>query len=421
MFNMAQAEDGRSADKADNTFGTVRTMHSLTRGQKARLADLGLGGRFEVGIEVQTRTGAADISCFGLDADGRLADDRYMVFYNQLSSPGGAIALRLEPGRASFQVDLDALPPSIAKLVFTAALDGPGTMRDVGTTVLRLGDSAGFALGGADFAAEKAVILGELYRRDGGWRFGAVGQGFDGGMAALLKHFGGVEAAAAPAPPMPTSTPAANRPVSLSKITLEKRGDKVSLDKRRGGGFGRIHVNLNWNQQAPGAPRGFLARLRGAAAGPGGTDLDLGCLYELADGSAGVIQALGKRFGSFGQRPWISLDGDDRTGAISAGENLHVNGDHFDQIRRVLVFAFIYEGVANWTQTDGVVTITLPDQPVIEVRLDHGTAQRMCAIAMIENHAGGLQVTKLAEYVAEHRALDQKYGFGLRWKAGSKD
>jgi len=395
------------------------TMHALTRGQKTKLADLGLGNRFEVGVDVQAPGGAADISCFGLDADDRLADDRYMVFYNQLSSPGGAIALSLHQGRASFRVDLDALPPSIAKLVFTAALDGPGTMRDVGQAVLRLGDGVSFALGGADFASERAVILGELYRRDGGWRFGAVGQGFDGGMAALLKHFGGEEAPAAPARPMPA--PTEDKKVSLSKITLEKRGDKVSLDKRRGGGFGRIHVNLNWNQQAPGAPRGFLARLRGAAAGVGGTDLDLGCLYELADGSAGVVQALGKSFGSVERRPWISLDGDDRTGAVSGGENLYVNGDHFDQIRRVLIFAFIYQGVANWTQTDGVVTITLPDQPVIEVRLDNGTAQRMCAIAMIDNTAGGLQVTKLAEYVAEHRALDQKYGFGLRWKAGSKD
>ena len=397
-------------------------MHSFTRGQKGKLADLGLGSRFAVGIDVQAASGTADISCFGLDADGRLSDDRYMVFYNQLSSPGGAVALSLQGGRASFQVDLDALPPSIAKLVFTAALEGTGTMRDVGQAVLRLGDGVSFALGGADFAAEKAVILGELYRRDGAWRFGAVGQGFDGGMAALLLHFGGVEAPARPATsPSTASTPAQGSKISLSKITLEKRGDKVSLDKRRSGGFGRIHVNLNWHQQAASAPRGFLDKLRGTAAGARGTDLDLGCLYELADGSAGVIQALGNSFGSFDGRPYIKLDADDRTGAIAGGENLYVNGDRFEQIRRVLVFAFIYKGVANWAQTDGVVTITLPDQPVVEVRLDNGTSQRMCAIAMIDNTAGGLQVTKLAEYVAEHRALDQKYGFGLRWKAGSKD
>jgi hypothetical protein len=59
--------------------------------------------------------------------------------------------------------------------------------------------------------------------------FGAVGQGFHGGLSAA-------------------------KPVPLSKVTLEKRGDKVSLDKRAGQGFGRIHVNLNWNQNASAGP-----------------------------------------------------------------------------------------------------------------------------------------------------------------------
>lgn len=85
------------------------------------------------------------------------------------------------------------------------------------------------------------------------------------------------------------------------------------------------------------------------------------------------------------------------------------------------MFAFIYHGVANWAETDGVVTVRIPDQPTLEVRLDNGAAQGRCAIAMIENCAGQMQITKLAEYVGGHRELDLKYGFGLRWKAGSKD
>jgi hypothetical protein len=70
-------------------------------------------------------------------------------------------------------------------------------MRDCGKVSMRLGDTVGLACSGADFASEKAVIPGELDRKDGHWRFGAVGQGFDGGLSALLKHFGGVEAPAA--------------------------------------------------------------------------------------------------------------------------------------------------------------------------------------------------------------------------------
>jgi tellurite resistance protein TerA len=398
-------------------------MQTFTRGQKGRLADLGLPARFEVSIELQAPGSAIDISCFGLDKDERLGDDRYMVFYNQLSSPQAEVALTLAPDRAVFRVDLDALPQSIVKLVFTAALDGGGTMRGIGSVRMRLGEAAAFALTGGDFASEKAVILGELYRKDGQWRFGAVGQGFDGGLSALLKHFGGVESAPALAAPAAAAPPAGAAPanVSLSKITLEKRGDKVSLEKHADRGFGRIHVNLNWNRQPAGEPaRGFLGKVLGAS-GPRGVDLDLGCLYELADGDAGVVQALGNAWGSFDDWPYICLDGDDRTGASAGGENMYVNGDRFDEIGRVLVFAFIYQGVANWAQTDGVVTIRLPDQPTVEVRLDNGSAQGMCAIAMIENRNGQLQVTKLAEYVRDHRELDKRYGFGLRWTVGSKD
>jgi tellurite resistance protein TerA len=400
-------------------------MHILTRGQKSKLADLGLPTRLELGIELQVLGSTADISCFGIDASDRLSDERYMVFYNQLSAPANEITLALAPGRATFQIDLERLPPSIAKLVFTAALDGGGTMRNIGQAKVRLCDSAEFSLTGADFASEKAVILCELYRKDGAWRFGAVGQGFDGGMTALLKHFGGVEATSTPVPAshgaLIAREEAPKSKVSLSKITLEKRGDKVSLEKRHAAGFGRVHVNLNWNQgQADNSGRGFFGRMLGAG-GPRGVDLDLGCLYELDDGTPGVVQALGNRWGSFDELPYICLEGDDRTGTSTGGENMYVNGDRFDRMRRVLIFAFIYKGVANWAQTDGVVTLRLPDQPTVEVRLDNGTTKGMCAIAMIENHNGQLQVTKLAEYVGDHRELDLKYGFGLRWKVGSKD
>ena len=112
---------------------------------------------------------------------------------------------------------------------------------------------------------------------------------------------------------------------------------------------------------------------------------------------------------------------DDRTGSISSGENIFINGTHFDQIKRVLVYAFIYEGVANWPQADGVVTVSVPGHPPIEVRLDgHEERKNMCAIAMLENIDGQLRVTKLAEYFSGHRALDERYGWGLNWQAGKK-
>ena len=209
-------------------------MKQFSRGQKSKLDDLGCGQSFNVDVELRIAGATADVSCFGLDSADRLSDDRYMVFYNQLASPGDAVKLNVAGERASFAVNLAALPESIAKLVFTAALDGGATMRALSQGGVTLGGVAQFALAGADFQDEKAVILAELYRKDGLWRFGAVGQGFNGGLSALLAHFGGSESAAAPsAAPAAASAPAPapQAKVSLSKVTLEKRGDKISLEK----------------------------------------------------------------------------------------------------------------------------------------------------------------------------------------------
>jgi hypothetical protein len=99
--------------------------------------------------------------------------------------------------------------------VFTVAVDGALSMRQIQNGHLRFlisgKEVARFAFAGSDFQDEKAVMLGELYRKDGLWRFSAIGQGFNGGMAALVKHFGGevLEETAI----VPTS----------SKLSLEKK------------------------------------------------------------------------------------------------------------------------------------------------------------------------------------------------------
>jgi tellurite resistance protein TerA len=419
-------------------------MTDFSRGQKGKLADMGCAGPFPVALTVAAQGMDIDISCFGLDANGKLSDDRFMVFFNQKACPGGGVTLELGQGSATFNTDVARLPDTIHKLVFTASINGEGTMRKLGSSSLRLGSTT-FSFSGADFQDEKAVIVGEIYKREGLWRFGAVGQGFNGGLSTLLQHFGGTEAATptptpAPAPaatPAPAPVPEAKK-ISLSKITLDKRGDKISLEKVGRQGFGRTRVNLNWNQSAapaaaPAAPKkdGFLSRMMGGGGAPPrtrtGIDLDLGCMYELMDGTPGCVQALGNSWGSFDKPPYINLDGDDRSGTNTAGETLFINGDQFHQIKRALIFTFIYEGAANWAATNGVVSIEMPGQAPVEVRLDNGTDASMCAIAMIENTGGKLQITKLVEYFhhagskSTHQLINERFSFGLRFKAGSKD
>jgi tellurite resistance protein TerA len=202
------------------------------------------------------------------------------------------------------------------------------------------------------------------------------------------------------------------------KITLTKAKPAVSLTKQ-GNSTGLLRVNLNWNSR-PAKPGGGLFSRR-----PAGIDLDLGCLYEFTDGSKGVVQALGNSFTASpaGVRDKVIwLDGDDRSGANSAGENLFIDLGHAAKIRRVMVFALIYEGAPNWAQADGVVTLYPASGAQIEVRLDESRdGARICGIAMLEQTADGLSVRREVNYLNGGQSrLDQAYGWGLRWTPGHK-
>ncbi|MFJ6903972.1 TerD family protein [Streptomyces griseoluteus] len=179
------------------------------RGHKARISDLTAGTDLYVGVQISAPGLTFDISCFGLDADERLSDDRYFVFFNQPKSPEESIQL-LGPQAGdteSFRVTLDRIPAGIHKLSFTATIDGDGQMSRIAPGYLRIvaggEEVARYSFTGAEFTTERAVMLGDLYLKDV-WRFAAVGQGFDGGLEALLKNFGGeVAEEEAPAPPQP--------------------------------------------------------------------------------------------------------------------------------------------------------------------------------------------------------------------------
>ncbi|MFI8101963.1 TerD family protein [Streptomyces sp. NPDC086023] len=181
------------------------------RGHKAKISDLTAGTDLYVGVQISGPGLTFDISCFGLDADERLSDDRYFVFFNQPKSPEEAIQ-QLGPQSGdteSFRVTLDRIPASIHKLSFTATIDGAGQMSQVGPGYIRVvaggEEVVRYAFTGAEFSTERAVMLGDFYLKDV-WRFAAVGQGFDGGLAALLQNFGGEvaeEPEAQPAAPAP--------------------------------------------------------------------------------------------------------------------------------------------------------------------------------------------------------------------------
>nr|WP_196819029.1 hypothetical protein [Vibrio cholerae] len=162
--------------------------------------------------------------------------------------------------------------------------------------------------------------------------------------------------------------------------------------------------------------KGFFASVLGTNA-----DLDLGCLYELKNGRKGCVQALGNAFGSLQGEPYIKLDHDDRTGESDSGENMDVNASKWDQIQRVLVFAYIYNGVSNWNGIDGVVTVKVAGHEDIVVNMENAqNGKTMCAIAMLENDNGSIKVKRLEEYFKGHEAMDRAHGWNMNWTPGRK-
>ena len=179
-----------------------------------------------------------------------------------------------------------------------------------------------------------------------------------------------------------STVPGASSLKLMSKVTLKDKGDAHTIQLKQKGADEGILINLNWN-----------------AGGGSAIDLDLGCFYELQGGTKkGCIDGLQfsrnrggprdqvTRQGCFTQKPWIWHEGDDRTGAESAsGEFIHINPQGYGDIKRVDIYAFIYEGVARWDLTDAVMTLKVSGSPDIIVEMGKQTSSDMlCLIANLE-------------------------------------
>lgn len=199
---------------------------NITQGQRLTLGSIGIADRANLSISIQSGH-VIDMVCFGLDAQSKLSDDRYMVFFNQPSAPGDAVKL-VAPGQ--FEINLAALPASIDRLVFTAAIDGDGAMKDIADSrfvITAPGNPTGAncAFSGSTFSVEKAIMVADIYRKNGEWRLQANLQGFSEGLDALVRHFGGEVLDAPPAPPVQAT-------VSLEKKIAAAAPALISLAKK---------------------------------------------------------------------------------------------------------------------------------------------------------------------------------------------
>ena len=386
-----------------------------------------------------------DTAAFLTQSNGKVAGDEDFVFYGNARHNSEAVTHNDDD---SIDLDLSRVPRHVEKISLTATIYDADQRRQnfsmIRGAALKIfgtrGEIATFSL--ENFSVETAIVLGEIYRYKGAWKFNATGAGFSGGLAALCKNFGiEVSDVSSPPPPPPPEParpkidtrreksssrrekikipppPISNPPREENpppkKVELRK-GQKVNLVKK-GAALGEIVINLNWSQ--PPQKTGFFSRFMNK-----GIDLDLACLFELKNGELGAVQALGNHFGNLDRAPYISLDGDDRTGAVAAGETIRVNGKFADKIRRILVYTFIYEGAANWEEAKGVVTVNCPGSPELIVRMDeYGSRKRTCAIALLENVGGTFSVEKVVEFFDDSEQMDRAFDWGLRWTVGRKD
>lgn len=189
-------------------------------------------------------------------------------------------------------------------------------------------------------------------------------------------------------------------------------------------GFKDVHIGLAWNNIVTEQAEGFFNKLLKKATEQG-VDLDLGCLYELKDGSRGCIQAFGDKFGQYDAAPFIKLSGDERTGdAEGDDEYLTINGAEWDKIERILVYCYIYDGPTLWADIAPELSISLSlanEKPVKITPTAHRSDINICALAKIKNDRGAMHFTNHTEYFRDHAAMDRAYGFGLNWGEGHKD
>lgn len=190
------------------------------------------------------------------------------------------------------------------------------------------------------------------------------------------------------------------------------------------GGYEKIRIGAAW-QPLQVNDTGFLGKLLKKSREEG-VDLDLGCLYELQNGKRGAIQAFGDLFGDHDNEPFIELSGDDTTGEDhddddGEDEIIFINGKKWPEIKRVMIYLYIYDGAAHWAEIEPQIQIRVSGEKPMIVKLHtYKSELAVCSVAMMENIRGGIKLTNLTEYYPGHAEMDRALGWGLQWGDGSK-
>ncbi|WP_230656580.1 TerD family protein [Psychrobacter sp. I-STPA10] len=337
----------------------------MVTGQKIKFAELGINDinqTFTLVVELIMSHAVIDVACFGLDTGQQLVSDDYMVFYNQPQTPCSAVSLQEINSQHRFDINLNKLSANIDYLVLTATIDGQQTMRQLEHGKVWLEQAgqtiAEYGFDGNTFDNERAVMLLQVYRKSDVWRINAIGQGFNGGLSALVTHFGGEVADDTPATPqlsshsqhqsqtiqpsLSTSTtpPSLSSSLNLTKVTLDKPGSEHRINLTKGS-VDKLIVEAIWVDNGD------------SSADNDDLDLRVGILPQQAKEMIYIHAP--QQVGSFSTMPYVYHHGDVQVASIDepGKETVTVNpaiAQHYGG-KVALVFS-VYSAIGN-----GVVSI----------------------------------------------------------------
>ncbi len=265
--------------------------------------------RFRIQWQKPEKEMDLDISAFLLHAGDRCLKDEHFIFYGQPQSADGSVGHRsIDDSEGAIDISFQKIPAGIEKVALTLTIhegdEQDLRFREIGDAKLFIEDAQmnqilhEFSFKGA-LEQETAVVIGELYRHNGEWKFNAVGSGFFGGLTALCENFGlqvaedaGQEEMAAPEPPaiqehrepvqppqsMP-QRPEAVRPTSHNAMLGKNQSTSIQKSAK-------VVATLEWANKRKG--------------------LDLYCFYVLQTGETGKVDF--RHPGAPSSAPYITLD-----------------------------------------------------------------------------------------------------------------
>lgn len=205
-------------------------------------------------------------------------------------------------------------------------------------------------------------------------------------------------------PKMPAAeTPDPSSPQTekeLEVIHLSQAGEQHRLVSAEGK-FGLIRINFTWHQ-----------RLAIRAS----VKIDFGCFWELENGQKGQISRSAKQLGSLSAAPYAALEQHVRTQGALNEETLQIDGNEWQSIRRILVYAAIMDGPIQWDPLDGQVKVIMAGQPTVSADLVTGGKNGpIASLIQLENRSDQMRVSMCGGRHDSHIHMDQSFNFGLRW------